>query len=122
MRGIYSNSLLVFLSALEALILNGSLDYLSNEMISELLQFMNSKGVSTRMIEKALMKLDHKNIDLNFVIKVCEDKQMYSALIYFLSEGLLDFFAPVSRLCELLKSRDLKVSELLEIEKKVIIS
>jgi hypothetical protein len=75
-------------------------------MIKEFIEYMISNQMAKRKIEGALMNLDHKSIDVHFLIDSCEYREMYSAVIYFLSDGLLDFYEPIKRLCTIMKSKD----------------
>jgi hypothetical protein len=74
-------------------------------MITIFIEHMISKKAPTKNIEYALMQLDLKTVDLNFIVATCESFGLFTALIFFLSEGMLDFYAPISKLCKILRAK-----------------
>ena len=86
-----------FLEMLESPIVDDLVPALPPEIMQALVDQFTSRGQPER-VERCVLHMDIQSLDLNQVIRLCEEHQMWSALIYIFNRGLGDFTAPAEDL------------------------
>lgn len=94
-----ANKLSVLIELLEPYILSEKLRILSPVAMEEFVQHFKAQG-KLAQVEQCLLHLNVAELDLDTILKLCHDHELYSALIFIYNEGLDDFTTPIDVLLE----------------------
>ncbi|KAL7682658.1 putative vacuolar protein sorting-associated protein 8, central [Plasmopara halstedii] len=94
-----ANKLSVLVELLEPYILSEKLRNLSPVAMEEFVQHFSAQG-KLAQVEQCLLHLNVAELDMDTILKLCHDHQLYSALIYIYNEGIDDFTTPIDVLLE----------------------
>ena len=86
-----------FLEMLELPIVDDLVPTLPPEIMQALVDLFTSRNQPER-VERCVLHMDIQSLDLNQVIRLCEQHNMWSALIYIFNRGLGDFVSPAEDL------------------------
>ena len=86
-----------FLEMLEPPIVDDLVPALPPEIMQALVDLFTSRHQPER-VERCVLHMDIQSLDLNQVIRLCEQHNMWSALIYIFNRGLGDFVSPAEDL------------------------
>ncbi|RLN59997.1 hypothetical protein BBJ28_00001358 [Nothophytophthora sp. Chile5] len=89
----------VFVELLEPYILSEKLRSLSPVAMQEFVKHFSAQG-KLAQVEQCLLHLNVAELDLDTILKLCHDHELYSALIYIYNEGLDDYTTPIDVLLE----------------------
>lgn len=91
-----------FISTLEPYVLDGDINIIPPEIVKSLVSYFISENQTARL-EELLCRLNPHSFDLDQMTLVCEQHQLYDALIYIWSQGICDFITPLIKLMNLVK-------------------
>ncbi|TDH68280.1 hypothetical protein CCR75_004472 [Bremia lactucae] len=94
-----ANKLSVLVELLEPYILSEKLRSLSPAAMEEFVRHFSAQG-KIAQVEQCLLHLNVAELDLDTILKLCHDHELYSALIYIYNEGMDDFTTPIDVLLE----------------------
>ncbi|KAG1708619.1 hypothetical protein DVH05_022246 [Phytophthora capsici] len=94
-----ANKLSVFVELLEPYILSEKLRNLSPVAMEEFVRHFSAQG-KLAQVEQCLLHLNVAELDLDTILKLCHDHELYSALIYIYNEGMDDYTTPIDVLLE----------------------
>ncbi|KAF4324050.1 hypothetical protein BBO99_00002310 [Phytophthora kernoviae] len=94
-----ANKLSVFVELLEPYILSEKLRNLSPVAMQEFVQHFSAQG-KLAQVEQCLLHLNVAELDMDTILKLCHDHELYSALVYIYNEGLDDYTTPIDVLLE----------------------
>ncbi|KAL4086763.1 hypothetical protein PRIC1_013824 [Phytophthora ramorum] len=94
-----ANKLSVFVELLEPYILSEKLRNLSPVAMEEFVKHFSDQG-KLAQVEQCLLHLNVAELDLDTILKLCHDHELYSALIYIYNEGMDDYTTPIDVLLE----------------------
>ena len=86
-----------FLEMLEPPIVDDLVPTLPPEIMQALVDLFTSRNQPER-VERCVLHMDIQSLDLNQVIRLCEQHNMWSALLYIFNRGLGDFVSPAEDL------------------------
>ncbi|KAL8227488.1 hypothetical protein R6Q57_015072 [Mikania cordata] len=86
-----------FLELLEPYILKDMLGSLPPEIMQALVEHYSAKGWLQR-VEQCVLHMDISSLDFNQVVRLCQEHNLYRALIYLFNKGLDDFRTPLEEL------------------------
>ncbi|KAL8251050.1 hypothetical protein R6Q59_034743 [Mikania micrantha] len=86
-----------FLELLEPYILKDMLGSLPPEIMHALVEHYSAKGWLQR-VEQCVLHMDISSLDFNQVVRLCQEHNLYRALIYLFNKGLDDFRTPLEEL------------------------
>jgi hypothetical protein len=86
-----------FLEQLEPYVLNGRLRLLPPIVMKSFVDHYNDSG-HLSSVERCLLKLDLRHLDVDSAVKTCLRHHLYSALIYVINRGLMDYVLPIDLL------------------------
>lgn len=89
----------VFVELLEPYILSEKLRSLSPLAMQEFVRHYSAND-KLPQVEQCLLHLNVAELDLDTILKLCHDHELYSALIYIYNEGLNDYTTPIDVLLE----------------------
>ena len=92
----------IFIATLEPYILDGDIKVMPPEIVKSLVSHFISENQAARL-EELLCRLDPHSFDLDQMTLLCEQHQLYDALIYIWSQGIGDFVTPLIKLLYLVK-------------------
>ena len=75
-------------------VMSGDLQSLSPRVIQTLVEHFSTRG-QTDSVERCILRLSTRNMDLDHVVKVCRANKLYDALIYVFNRGLMDYTTPL---------------------------
>ncbi|TMW56924.1 hypothetical protein Poli38472_002849 [Pythium oligandrum] len=89
----------IFVELLEPYILADRLRSLSPEVMQA---FVTHYSVTDKLpqVEQCLLHLNVTELDIDTMVKLCKEHELYSALVYIYNEGLHDYVAPIDILLE----------------------
>ncbi|CAN9500124.1 unnamed protein product [Ophioblennius macclurei] len=87
----------VFLESLESYIVADRLGHLTTSIMRDLLSHYHSSGMMDSL-ERCIVHLDVTSLDIQQVVKVCWDNQLYDAMIYVFNRGMNDYITPMEKL------------------------
>ncbi|KAE8894331.1 hypothetical protein PF005_g2638 [Phytophthora fragariae] len=94
-----ANKLSVLVELLEPYILSEKLRSLSPVAMEEFVRHFGEQG-KLAQVEQCLLHLNVAELDLDTILKLCHDHELYSALIYIYNEGMDDYTTPIDVLLE----------------------
>lgn len=89
----------VFVELLEPYILSEKLRSLSPEVMQEFVKHFSAND-KLPQVEQCLLHLNVAELDMDTILKLCHDHELYSALVYIYNEGLDDYTTPIDVLLE----------------------
>ncbi|KAI9329341.1 Golgi CORVET complex core vacuolar protein 8-domain-containing protein [Obelidium mucronatum] len=86
----------IFLDELEDYVLKEGLSVRLNrpDVIQQLVAYFSSQGWYSRL-EQLLVHIDPSSMDINQILRLCEEHSMFSALIYVYTNSVKDYVAPL---------------------------
>ncbi|XP_061644844.1 vacuolar protein sorting-associated protein 8 homolog isoform X3 [Phyllopteryx taeniolatus] len=87
----------VFLELLESYIVTNRLGHLPTTIMKDLLAHYNSNGLMDNL-ERCIVHLDVTSLDIQQVVQVCWENQLYDAMIYVFNSGMNDYITPMEKL------------------------
>ncbi|KAM8739114.1 vacuolar protein sorting-associated protein 8 homolog [Acanthopagrus schlegelii] len=87
----------VFLESLESYIVADRLGHLTTPIMKDLLAHYQSNGMMDSL-ERCIVHLDITSLDIQQVVQVCWDNQLYDAMIYVFNSGMNDYITPMEKL------------------------
>ncbi|XP_030298154.1 vacuolar protein sorting-associated protein 8 homolog isoform X4 [Sparus aurata] len=87
----------VFLESLESYIVADRLGHLTTPIMRDLLAHYQSNGMMDSL-ERCIVHLDITSLDIQQVVQVCWDNQLYDAMIYVFNSGMNDYITPMEKL------------------------
>ncbi|CAH1429293.1 unnamed protein product [Lactuca virosa] len=94
-----------FLELLEPYILKDMLGSLPPEIMQALVEHYSTKGWLQR-VEQCVLHMDISSLDFNQVVRLCQEHNLYGALIYLFNKGLDDFRTPLEELLRVFRNND----------------
>lgn len=93
------NKIDVFVELLEPYILSEKLRNLSPGAMQAFVKHYSANR-KLAQVEQCLLHLNVAELDMDTIVKLCHDHELYSALIYIYNEGLQDYETPIDILLE----------------------
>nr|XP_020479091.1 vacuolar protein sorting-associated protein 8 homolog [Monopterus albus] len=87
----------VFLESLESYIVADRLGHLTTPIMRDLLAHYHGNGMMDSL-ERCIIHLDVTNLDIQQVVRVCWENQLYDAMIYVFNRGMNDYITPMEKL------------------------
>ncbi|XP_071337699.1 vacuolar protein sorting-associated protein 8 homolog isoform X2 [Trachinotus anak] len=87
----------VFLEALESYIVADRLGHLTTPIMRDLLAHYHGNGMMDSL-ERCIVHLDVTSLDIQQVVRVCWENQLYDAMIYVFNSGMNDYITPMEKL------------------------
>ncbi|CAF93992.1 unnamed protein product, partial [Tetraodon nigroviridis] len=87
----------VFLESLESHIIADRLGHLPTPIMKDLLTHYQSSGMMDSL-ERCIVHLDITSLDIQQVVQVCWENQLYDAVIYVFNRGMNDYTTPMEKL------------------------
>ncbi|XP_077438362.1 vacuolar protein sorting-associated protein 8 homolog isoform X2 [Vanacampus margaritifer] len=87
----------VFLESLESYIVMERLGHLPTPTMKDLLAHYHSNGLMDNL-ERCIVRLDVTSLDIQQVVQVCWENQLYDAMIYVFNSGMNDYITPMEKL------------------------
>ncbi|CAM4488912.1 unnamed protein product [Leuciscus chuanchicus] len=87
----------VFLESLEPYILSERIGCLTAPVMRDLLSYFQENGMMDS-VEGCLVHMDITNLDIQQVVQMCWDNQLYDAMIYVFNSGMNDYISPMEKL------------------------
>ncbi|XP_051278670.1 vacuolar protein sorting-associated protein 8 homolog isoform X2 [Dicentrarchus labrax] len=87
----------VFLESLESYIVADRLGHLTTPIMRDLLAHYHGNGMMDSL-ERCIVHLDVTSLDIQQVVKVCWENQLYDAMIYVFNRGMNDYITPMEKL------------------------
>ncbi|XP_023286306.1 vacuolar protein sorting-associated protein 8 homolog isoform X2 [Seriola lalandi dorsalis] len=87
----------VFLEALESYIVADRLGHLTTPIMRDLLAHYHGNGMMDSL-ERCIVHLDVTSLDIQQVVQVCWENQLYDAMIYVFNSGMNDYITPMEKL------------------------
>uniref|UniRef100_A0A4W6F921 VPS8 subunit of CORVET complex n=1 Tax=Lates calcarifer TaxID=8187 RepID=A0A4W6F921_LATCA len=84
----------VFLESLETYIVADRLGHLTTPIMRDLLAHYHSNGMMDSL-ERCIVHLDVTSLDIQQVVRVCWENQLYDAMIYVFNSGMNDYITPM---------------------------
>uniref|UniRef100_A0A8B9KG65 VPS8 subunit of CORVET complex n=1 Tax=Astyanax mexicanus TaxID=7994 RepID=A0A8B9KG65_ASTMX len=84
----------VFLESLEPYILSERIGCLTAPVMRDLLSYFQENGMM-ESVEGCLVHMDITNLDIQQVVQMCWDNQLYDAMIYVFNSGMNDYISPM---------------------------
>ncbi|XP_066544488.1 vacuolar protein sorting-associated protein 8 homolog isoform X2 [Amia ocellicauda] len=91
----------VFLECLEPYILSDRLSGLTALVMKDLLAHFQENGMMDS-VENCLVHMDITSLDIQQVVKLCWDNQLYDAMIYVYNSGMNDYISPMEKLFQVI--------------------
>uniref|UniRef100_A0A672S041 Vacuolar protein sorting-associated protein 8 homolog n=1 Tax=Sinocyclocheilus grahami TaxID=75366 RepID=A0A672S041_SINGR len=88
----------VFLESLEPYILSERIGCLTAPVMRDLLSYFQENGMMDS-VEGCLVHMDITNLDIQQVVQMCWDNQLYDAMIYVFNSGMNDYISPMEDDC-----------------------
>ncbi|XP_047458878.1 vacuolar protein sorting-associated protein 8 homolog isoform X2 [Mugil cephalus] len=87
----------VFLESLESYIIADRLGHLSAPIMKDLLAHYHGSGMM-HSLERCIVHLDVTSLDIQQVVQLCWENQLFDAMIYVFNSGMNDFITPMEKL------------------------
>ncbi|XP_068597808.1 vacuolar protein sorting-associated protein 8 homolog [Brachionichthys hirsutus] len=87
----------VFLESLESHIVADRLGLLTTPIMRDLLAHYHGNGMMDSL-ERCIVHLDVTSLDIQQVVQVCWENQLYDAMIYVFTSGMNDYITPMEKL------------------------
>ncbi|XP_056291216.1 vacuolar protein sorting-associated protein 8 homolog isoform X2 [Pseudoliparis swirei] len=87
----------VFLESLESYIVADRLGHLTTPIMRDLLAHYHGNGMMDSL-ERCIVHLDVTSLDIQQVVQVCWENQLYDAMIYVFNSGINDYITPMEKL------------------------
>uniref|UniRef100_A0A669CV68 VPS8 subunit of CORVET complex n=1 Tax=Oreochromis niloticus TaxID=8128 RepID=A0A669CV68_ORENI len=87
----------VFLESLESYIVADRVGHLTPAIMRDLLDHYHSNGMMDSL-ERCIVHLDVTSLDIQQVVQVCWENQLYDAMIYVFNSGTNDYITPMEKL------------------------
>uniref|UniRef100_A0A9J8AND0 VPS8 subunit of CORVET complex n=1 Tax=Cyprinus carpio carpio TaxID=630221 RepID=A0A9J8AND0_CYPCA len=87
----------VFLESLEPYILSERIGCLTAPVMRDLLSYFQENGMMDS-VEGCLVHMDITNLDIQQVVQMCWDNQLYDAMVYVFNSGMNDYISPMEKL------------------------
>ncbi|XP_038593280.1 vacuolar protein sorting-associated protein 8 homolog isoform X1 [Micropterus salmoides] len=87
----------VFLESLESYIVADRLGHLTTPIMRDLLAHYQGNGMMDSL-ERCIVHLDVTSLDIQKVVQVCWENQLYDAMIYIFNSGMNDYITPMEKL------------------------
>uniref|UniRef100_A0A7N6AE94 RING-type domain-containing protein n=1 Tax=Anabas testudineus TaxID=64144 RepID=A0A7N6AE94_ANATE len=84
----------VFLESLESYIVVDRLGHLTTPIMRDLLAHYHGNGMMDSL-ERCIVHLDVTSLDIQQVVQVCWENQLYDAMIYVFNSGMNDYITPM---------------------------
>uniref|UniRef100_A0A8C3AIK4 Vacuolar protein sorting-associated protein 8 homolog n=1 Tax=Cyclopterus lumpus TaxID=8103 RepID=A0A8C3AIK4_CYCLU len=84
----------VFLESLESYIVADRLGHLTTPIMKDLLAHYHGNGMMDSL-ERCIVHLDVTSLDIQQVVQVCWENQLYDAMIYVFNSGINDYITPM---------------------------
>ncbi|GAA6093634.1 vacuolar protein sorting-associated protein 8 homolog isoform X4 [Tachysurus ichikawai] len=84
----------VFLESLEPYILSERIGCLTAPVMRDLLSYFQENGMM-ESVEGCLVHMDITNLDIQQVVQMCWDNQLYDAMMYVFNSGMNDYISPM---------------------------
>ncbi|XP_035266136.1 vacuolar protein sorting-associated protein 8 homolog isoform X1 [Anguilla anguilla] len=91
----------VFLESLEPYILSERLGCLTAPVMRDLLGHFQDNGMMDS-VENCLVHMDITSLDIQQVLQMCWENQLYDAMIYVFNSGMNDYISPMERLFQVI--------------------
>ncbi|XP_076852414.1 vacuolar protein sorting-associated protein 8 homolog isoform X1 [Brachyhypopomus gauderio] len=91
----------VFLESLEPYILSERIGCLTAPVMRDLLSYFQENGMM-ESVEGCLVHMDITNLDIQQVVRMCWDNQLYDAMIYVFNSGMNDYISPMEKLLQVI--------------------
>ncbi|XP_016132578.1 vacuolar protein sorting-associated protein 8 homolog [Sinocyclocheilus grahami] len=101
----------VFLESLEPYILSERIGCLTAPVMRDLLSYFQENGMMDS-VEGCLVHMDITNLDIQQVVQMCWDNQLYDAMIYVFNSGMNDYISPME---DLVSINSAKTAELVAV-------
>uniref|UniRef100_A0A667YJY9 VPS8 subunit of CORVET complex n=1 Tax=Myripristis murdjan TaxID=586833 RepID=A0A667YJY9_9TELE len=86
----------VFLESLESYIIAERLGHLTTPIMRDLLAHYHGNGMMDSL-ENCIVHLDVTSLDIQQVVQVCWENQLYDAMIYVFNSGMNDYITPMEQ-------------------------
>ena len=100
----------MFFKALEPYILDGDIAAVPPNVLKDLITFYASSGWATRL-EEMICRLSTDTMDINQVTTLCQQYNLYDALIYVWTRAIGDYITPLINILSLVKVLDFDADE-----------
>lgn len=87
----------IFLESLESYIVADRLGHLTTPIMRDLLAHYHGNGMMDSL-ERCIVHLDVTSLDIQQVVQVCWENQLYDAMIYVFNSGMNDYITPMEKL------------------------
>ncbi|XP_056147322.1 vacuolar protein sorting-associated protein 8 homolog isoform X2 [Lampris incognitus] len=87
----------VFLESLESYIVTERLGHLTTPVMRDLLAHYHGNGMM-ESLESCIVHLDVTSLDIQQVVRLCWENQLYDAMIYVFNSGMNDYITPMEKL------------------------
>ncbi|XP_017287429.1 vacuolar protein sorting-associated protein 8 homolog isoform X3 [Kryptolebias marmoratus] len=94
----------VFLESLETYIVANRLGHLTTPIMKDLLAHYHDSGMMDSL-ERCIVHLDVTNLDIQQVVQICWNNQLYDAVIYIFNRGMNDYITPMDKLFSVIGPR-----------------
>uniref|UniRef100_A0A3P9NN18 VPS8 subunit of CORVET complex n=1 Tax=Poecilia reticulata TaxID=8081 RepID=A0A3P9NN18_POERE len=84
----------VFLESLESYIVANRLGHITTPVMKDLLAHYHDNGMMNSL-ERCIVHLDVTSLDIQQVVQVCWNNQLYDAVIYIFNRGMNDYSSPM---------------------------
>ncbi|KAK2848630.1 hypothetical protein Q5P01_008464 [Channa striata] len=91
----------VFLESLESYIVADRLGHLTTPIMRDLLAHYHDNNMMDSL-ERCIVHLDVTSLDIQQVVRVCWDNQLYDAMIYVFNSGMNDYITPMEKLFDVI--------------------
>ena len=94
----------VFYEVLEPFIFNNKISSLNPVLMKGLLEYFKTNN-KLQSFEKCILHLDPLNLDIHNTLILCEQYDLYEALLFIYNACLLDFVTPLNKLLQILEDQ-----------------
>ncbi|XP_023183380.1 vacuolar protein sorting-associated protein 8 homolog isoform X2 [Xiphophorus maculatus] len=94
----------VFLESLESYIVANRLGHITTPVMKDLLAHYHDNGMMDSL-ERCIVHLDVTSLDIQQVVQVCWNNQLYDAVIYIFNRGMNDYITPMEKLFSVIGPR-----------------
>ncbi|XP_028835782.1 vacuolar protein sorting-associated protein 8 homolog isoform X2 [Denticeps clupeoides] len=91
----------VFLESLEPYILSERIGCPTAPVMRDLLAYFQENGMM-ESVENCLVHMDITNLDIQQVVQMCWENQLYDAMIYVFNSGMNDYITPMEKLFQVI--------------------
>ncbi|XP_029112699.1 vacuolar protein sorting-associated protein 8 homolog isoform X1 [Scleropages formosus] len=91
----------VFLESLEPYILSERIGCLTAPIMRDLLSHFQENGMMDS-VENCLVHMDITSLDIQQVVQMCWEHQLYDAMIYVFNSGMNDYISPMEKLFQVI--------------------